>query len=173
MVVKEFYQQKGIDFNEIFSPLIKIQTICIVLGMAAILDLELEQLDVKTAFLHGDVEEDLYMEKPEGFVKLGHENLYCKLKPSLNGIKKASRLWYRKFYIFMVEHNFIRCDYDPCLYFKWLANGNFVILLLYGDDMLVTGSNMRVVKELKQHLAQRFAMKELEAAKRSLGMTII
>lgn len=69
LVVKGFAQQKGVDFNEIFSPMVKMQTICLVLGMAATWDLELKQLDVKTTFLHGDIVEELYMEQREGFVK--------------------------------------------------------------------------------------------------------
>lgn len=91
LVVKGFDQEKGIDFNKIFSPVVKMTTIQIVLGVAAVWDLELEQLDVKTAFLHGDVEEELYMEQPQGFVKKGHEHLYCRLNRSLYGLKQAPR----------------------------------------------------------------------------------
>ena len=78
MVVKGFAQQKGVDFNEIFSPVVNMQTIRLVLGMATAWDLELEQLDVKTTFLHGDIEEELYMEQPDGFIKHGQEHLYCR-----------------------------------------------------------------------------------------------
>jgi hypothetical protein len=172
LVVKGFDQEKGIDFNEIFSPVVKMTTIRTVLGLAAAWDLELEQLDVKTAFLHGDVEEELYMEQPHGFVKKGQENLYCKLNRSLYGLKQAPRQWYIKFDRFMTENNFTRCESDPCVYFKRLSNGAFVILLLYVDDMLVAGTNKRIVKELKEKLASNFDMKDLGAAKKILGMTI-
>jgi hypothetical protein len=83
LVVKGFDQKKGVDFEEIFSPVVKMSSIRAVLGLAASLDLEIEQLDVKTAFLHGDLEEELYMEQPEGFVKKGQEHLVCKLRRSL------------------------------------------------------------------------------------------
>ena len=74
LVVKGFSQRKGIDFEEIFSPVVKMSSIRVVLGLAASLDLEIEQLDVKTAFLHGDLEEEIYMEQPEGFVVAGKEH---------------------------------------------------------------------------------------------------
>lgn len=172
LVVKGFDQERGIDFNEIFSLLVKMTTIRTVLGLAAAWDLELELLDVKTAFLHGDVEEELYMEQPQGFVKKGHEHLYCILNRSLYGLKQAPKQWYVKFDHFMTEHNFTRCESDPCIYFKKLPSGEFIILLLYVDDMLVAGTNKRIVNELKQKLASKFAMKDLGAAKKILGMTI-
>lgn len=172
LVVKGFTQEKGIDFNEIFSPVVRMTTIRAVLGLVAIWDLELEQLDVKAAFLHGDVEEELYMEQPEGFAKSGQEHLYCRLKRSLYGLKQAPRQWYLKFDSFMTQQHFIRCDSDPCVYYKKLPHGEFVILLLY-VDMLVAGNSVRIVHELKQHLSQRISMKDLGAAKRILGMNII
>ena len=87
LVVKGFSQKKGIDFEEIFSPVVKMSSIRVVLGLAARLNLEVEQLDVKTAFLHGDLEEEIYMEQPEGFKVKGKENLVCKLRKSLYGLK--------------------------------------------------------------------------------------
>ena len=87
LVVKGCNQKKGIDFDEIFSPVVKMTSIRTVLGLAASLDLELEQLDVKTAFLHGDLHEEIYMEQPEGFEEKGKEKLVCRLKKSLYGLK--------------------------------------------------------------------------------------
>ena len=87
LVVKGFSQRKGIDFDEIFSPVVKMSSICTVLGLAASLNLEIEQMDVKTAFLHGDLEEEIYMEQLEGFIVDGKENFVCKLRESLYGLK--------------------------------------------------------------------------------------
>ena len=89
--MKGYGQKKGIDYDEIFSPVVKMSSIRVVLGLAASLDLEVEQMDVKTAFLHGDLEEEIYMEQPEGYVKKGKENLVCRLKKSLYGLKQAPR----------------------------------------------------------------------------------
>ena len=91
LVVKGFAQKQGIDFDEIFSPVVKMSSIRVVLGMAATMDLEVEQLDVKTTFLHGDLEEEIYMEQPEGFAIAGKEHLVCKLNKSLYGLKQAPR----------------------------------------------------------------------------------
>ena len=91
LVVKDYRQKKGIDFDEIFSSVVKISSIRVVLALAANLDLEIEQMDVKSAFLHGDLEEKIYMQQPEGFVMKGKENYVCKLKKSLYGLKQAPR----------------------------------------------------------------------------------
>ena len=94
---------KGIDFDEICSPIVKMSSIRTVLGLTASLKLEIEQMDVKTIFLHGDLEEEIYMEQPEGFKAEGKENFVCKLKKSLYGLKQAPREWYKKFVSFMGE----------------------------------------------------------------------
>ena len=85
-MVKGFQEKKGVYFDEIFAPVVKITSIRTVLSIAASMDLEVEQLDVKTTFLHGDLEEEIYMQQPEGFVKKGKENLVCRLKKSLYGL---------------------------------------------------------------------------------------
>ena len=93
---------EGIDYHEIFSPVVKLVSIRIVLALVAVLDLELEQLDVKTTFLHGDLDEEIFMEQPEGFVQHHKGRLVCKLKKSLYGLKQSPRQLYRKFDSFMV-----------------------------------------------------------------------
>ncbi|GJX43974.1 retrovirus-related pol polyprotein from transposon TNT 1-94 [Tanacetum coccineum] len=93
----------------------KMTTIRLVLSIIASEDLHLEQLDVKTAFLHGDLNEDIYMKKPEGFQSAGkEENLVCKLKKSLYGLKQAPRQWYLKFDSFMQRARYKRCAMDHC-----------------------------------------------------------
>ena len=118
LVVKGFGEKKGIDFDEIFSPVVKLSSIRIILGLATNQDLEIEQLDVKTAFLHGDLEEEIYMQQPEGFEDKRKEDLVCKLKKSLYGLKQAPRQWYKKFDSFMVGHGYQRTAADYCVYFK-------------------------------------------------------
>ena len=103
LVVKGFQQKEGIDFTKIFSPVVKMSTIRLVLGMVAAENLHLEQLDVKTAFLHGDLEEDIYMIQPEGFIAQGQENLVCKLKKSLYGLKQAPDSGTRNLTVLCIE----------------------------------------------------------------------
>ena len=171
LVVKGFQQKEGVDYNEIFSLVVKLTTIRLVLKIVATENLHLEQLDVKTAFLHGDLEEELYMRQPEGFIKEDRKNLVCRLKKSLYGLKQAPRQWYKKFDSFMSSHGFTRCQADHCCYFKKIDN-NFIILLLYVDDMLVAGSNMQEIVNLKLKLSKQIEMKDLGAAKQILGMRI-
>jgi len=118
--------------------------------MCAIFDLHLEQLDVKTAFLYGELEEEIYMLQPEGFAETGKENLVCRLNKSLYGLKQAPRCWYKRFYSFIISLGYNRLSSDHCTYYKkFEKNDVFIILLLYVDDMLVIGPNKDRVQELK------------------------
>jgi hypothetical protein len=103
LVAKGYSQIPGIDYNEVFSPVVKHSSIRTLLTIVAMHDLELEKLDVKTAFLHGELEEDIYIEQPEGFVIPGKEKLVCKLKKSLYGLKQSPRQWYKRFDTFMLS----------------------------------------------------------------------
>ncbi|GKV28962.1 hypothetical protein SLEP1_g37944 [Rubroshorea leprosula] len=172
LVVKGFGQQKGIDYDETFSPIVKMPSLRAILDLAASLNLEIKQLDVKTAFLHGDLEEEIYMKQPEGFEVQGKKNLVCKLKKSLYGLKQAPRQWYRKFDSFMGEHKFARTESDHCVYVKRYPDGDFLILLLYVDDMLIVGHDTKKIAALKIDLSTSFSMKDLGPAKQILGMKI-
>ncbi|KAL0426860.1 UNVERIFIED_CONTAM: Retrovirus-related Pol polyprotein from transposon TNT 1-94 [Sesamum latifolium] len=143
LVAKRYSQQKGIDYDEIFSPVVRHTSIRTVLALVANWDMHLEQMDVKIMFLHGDLEEQIYMEQPDGFTQPGHEHLI--------GYK--------------------RCEYDCCVYVKSLDDGSFIVLL-YVDDMLIAAKNMHDVLALKALLSQEFDMKDLGAAMKILGMEI-
>ena len=104
---------------------------------------------MKTAFLHGDLEEDLYMIQLEGFTVQGQENLVCKMRKSLYGLKQVPRQWYKKFDSFMHRIGFKRCETDHCCYVKSFDN-SFIILLLYVDDMLIARSSIEEIDNLKQ-----------------------
>ena len=116
LVVKGYAQKEGIDFNEIFSPVVRLTTVRVVLAMCATFDLHLEQLDVKTAFLHGELEEEIYMLQPEGFAEKGKENLVCRLNKSLYGLKQAPRCWYKRFDSFIMSLGYNRLSSDHCTY---------------------------------------------------------
>ncbi|CAL1361567.1 unnamed protein product [Linum trigynum] len=173
LVVKGFSQRKGIDFDEIFSPVVKMTSIRTVLGLAASLNLEVEQMDVKTAFLHGDLEEEIYMEQPEGFKKEKNEDYVCRLRKSLYGLKQAPRQWYKKFESVMGEQGYMKTTSDHCVFMKKFPDGDFIILLLYVDDMLIAGQNVSKINDLKKELSKSFAMKDLGPAKQILGVRIV
>lgn len=172
LVVKGFHQKEGIDFNEIFSPVVRHTSIRFILGLVAQQNLELEQLDVKTAFLNGELDEEIFMAQPEGFEVQGSEQKVCKLKKSLYGLKQAPRQWYKRFDSFMTNQNFQRSYYDSCVYFKRATNGVYIYLLLYVDDMLIASSDVVLIDDLKRQLSAEFEMKDLGPAKRILGMDI-
>ena len=115
--MKGFSQKKDVDFDEIFSPVVKITSIRVILGLAARLNLEVEQMDVKIAFLHRDLEEEIYIEQPEGFLGKDKEDYVYKLKKSFYGIKQAPRQWYLKFDSVMGERGYKRSSSDHCVYF--------------------------------------------------------
>ncbi|KAL4340139.1 hypothetical protein GQ457_08G024220 [Hibiscus cannabinus] len=118
LVAKGFTQQEGIDYTETFSHVSKKDSLRIVLALVAQFDLELQQMDVKTAFLNGDLEEEVYMKQPEGFFSSDGENLVCKLKKSIYGLKQASRQWYLKFHEVISSFGFVENIMDQCIYQK-------------------------------------------------------
>ena len=153
--------------------MVKIPSIRVVLSIAARLNLEIEQMDVKTAFLHGDLKEEIYMEQPEGFKIKGKENLVYRLKKGLYGLKQAPRQWYKKFESFMIDQGYTRTATDHCVFIKRFISGEFIILLLYVDDMLIIGRDAKQINELKIALSKSFSMKDLGPASQILGMKII
>lgn len=142
------------------------------LAMVAHQNLELEQLDVKTPFLHGELEEEIYMTQPDGFQVPGKEDYVCKLKKSLYGLKQSPRQWYKRFDSFMIEIGYNRSPYDCCVYHNKLKNGSYIYLVLYVDDMLIASKDKSDIQKLKGLLSAEFEMKDLGAAKKILGMEI-
>ncbi|KAL1190989.1 Retrovirus-related Pol polyprotein from transposon TNT 1-94 [Cardamine amara subsp. amara] len=143
------------------------------LAIVAEEDYELEQLDVKTAFLHGELDEKIYMEIPEGFEDQFKTGQVCLLNKSLYGLKQSPRKWNQKFDSYMLEIGFERSPRDSCAYIKSMEDGSKVYLLIYVDDMLVAARDMKVISKLKQKLSEKFEMKDLGAAKKILGMEIV
>jgi len=149
LVVRDCNQKEGVDYNEVFSPIIRRTSIRVLLAFVALFDLELEQLDVKTAFLHGKLDEEIYMKQPEGFVVPGKEQLVCRLKKSLYGLKQAPRQWYKRFDTFMIAQRYTRCRYDNCVYLRQYSNRFFIYLLFYVDDMLIASTDKSLISKLK------------------------
>ncbi|KAL5739748.1 hypothetical protein ACOSP7_028638 [Xanthoceras sorbifolium] len=137
-------------------------------------DLELEQLDVKTAFLHGELEEQIDMQHPQGFIveALKEKNIMFVCKKSLYGLKQSPRQWYKRFDSFMIGSGYSRSNNDSCVYFRKNDDGSFVYLLLYVDDMLIAAKNMSDIDELKKQMKNEFEMKDLGVAKKILDMEI-
>lgn len=107
-------------------------------------------LYMKTAFLHGYLDEQIYMQQPEGFKEPNKEEYVCLLKKSLYGLKQSPKQWYKRFDLFMVSHGYTHCEYDRCIYYRVLVKGSYVLLALYVDDMLVA------TKDKEEELPRRF-----------------
>jgi hypothetical protein len=137
-----------IDFGEIFSLVPKLTSIIFMLSIAAAFDFEVEHMDVKSKFLHGDLEEEIYMKQPGGFVVKGKKELVCKLKKSMYGLKQSPRMWYKKFDTYMLGLDFTRSKEYHCAYFK-LIGDHLIYLVLYVDDMLMIGNNKDIIQDVK------------------------
>ncbi|AAF19226.1 Highly similar to Ta1-3 polyprotein [Arabidopsis thaliana] len=172
LVAKGYTQREGVDYQEIFAPVVKHVSIRILMSLVVDKDLELEQMDVKTTFLHGDLEEELYMEQPEGFVSDSSENKVCRLKKSLYGLKQSPRQWNKRFDRFMSSQQFIRSEHDACVYVKHVSEHDFIYLLLYVDDMLIAGASKAEINRVKEQLSTEFEMKDMGGASRILGIDI-
>ena len=112
-------------------------------------------MDIKTAFLNGDLDEEIYMEQPEGFVVKGQEHKVCKLVKCLYGHKQATKQWYEKFDKIILEFGFKINDHDKCVYYKD-DSGECIILCLYVDDILLFGTNLEIIKNVKSYLSSKF-----------------
>ena len=153
--------------------MVKHRSIRTILALCAHFDWELDQMDVKTAFLYGDLEEQIFMQQPKGFEVGSKGEKVCLLHKSLHGLKQSPRQWYLKFDEFMIRHGYQRSEYDWCVYFKDLKNSGFIYLLLYVDDMLLVCKEKSDLNRLNAQLNQRFKMKDLGLVKKILGMEII
>ncbi|KAL5824162.1 hypothetical protein ACOSQ3_020225 [Xanthoceras sorbifolium] len=171
LVAKGFTQKEGIDYTETFSPVSKKDSLRVILALVAQFDFELQQMDVKTAFLNGDLEDEVYMKQPEGFPSSDGEQLVCKLKKSIYGLKQASRQWYLKFHNVISSFGFVENIMDQCIYQK-VSGSKICFLVLYVDDILLATNDKGLLHEVKQFLSENFDMKDMGEASYVIGIKI-
>ena len=148
LVVKGYKQKEGLDYFDTYSPVTRITSIRMLIAIVALHSLEIHQMDVKTTFLNGDLNEEIYMDQPEGFISLGQEKKVCRLVKSLYGLKQAPKQWHEKFDKVMMSNDFTINERDKCVYVKD-TNSGYVIVCLYVDDMLILGSNNYIITNTK------------------------
>jgi hypothetical protein len=161
LVAKGYTQTYGIDYQETFSPVAKLNTIRVLMSLAANLDWPLHQFDVKNAFLHGDLEEEVYMDIPPGYTANSKSEVVCKLQRALYGLKQSPRAWFGRFSLAMKKYGYIQSNSDHTLFLKHQL-GKVTALIIYVDDMIITGNNSEEISRLQQQLAIEFEMKNLE-----------
>jgi hypothetical protein len=171
LVAKGFTQTYSIDYQETFSPVAKLTTVRVLLSLAVNQDWPLHQLDVKNAFLHGDLEEEVYMDIPPGYNTNSAEKTVCKLQKALYGLKQSPRAWFGRFTSAMKKYGFKQCNSDHTLFLKH-RQGYVTALIIYVDDMIITGDDTEEISRLQKNLASEFEMKDLGGLKYFLGIEV-
>jgi hypothetical protein len=169
LVAKGYNQIEGLDYFDTYSPVAKLTTVRLVLALASINHWNLHQLDVNNAFLHGDLQEDVYMTPPPNID--AKPNQVCKLVKSLYGLKQASRKWYEKLTSILVSHHYKQAPSDHSLFIKQTST-SFTILLVYVDDILLAGNSLSEFAHIKQVLHTAFKIKDLGILKYFLGLEV-
>lgn len=170
LVAKGCSQREGIDFVETYSPVVRYSSIRLLIAMAVKYDLKIEQMDVVTAFLHGDVKETIYMKQPEAYSD--GSNKVCLLIKSLYGLKQASRQWNIKLNEVLLRAGYKRCIKDACIYVR-RSGDTMVIVAVYVDDLLIFHNHTAWKDQLKSTLTNNFKMKDLGQASNILGINIV
>jgi hypothetical protein len=171
LVAKGFKQQEGIDYDEVFAPVSKYSTLRALLALAAAENMELHLLDIKTAFLNGELEENIYICQAEGYEE-GDPGMACHLNKTLYGLKQAPRAWHNRLHRELVSCGYTASEADPGLY-SFRGKAANIYLLVYVDDILIASSDMSLVNDIKQRLLGTFDARDLGEATTYLGMNII
>ena len=170
LVAKGFTQTYGIDYQETFAPVAKINSIRVLLSLAVNSDWPLHQLDIKNAFLNGDLEEEVFMSLPPGFEQRLGSDRVCRLNKSLYGLKQSPRAWFERFGKAVISCGFSQSQADHTIFYKHSKNSKIAILIVYVDDIILTGNDEAELAALKEKLAKEFHIKDLGALKYFLGM---
>ncbi len=170
LVAQGFSQEYGIDYDETFAPVAKMTTVRTLIAISAIRDWDIFQMDVKNAFLNGDLSETVYMRPPPGS-SIASPHMVCKLRKALYGLKQAPRAWFAKLKSVLIGAGFRQSENDYSLFISSTPQGN-VFILVYVDDILITGDDSQSIINLKNVLQHSFQMKDLGSASYFLGLEI-
>ena len=169
LVAKGYTQEYGIDYEETFAPVARLTSVRALIAVASARKWSLFQMDVKNAFLNGDLTEEVYMQPPPGYSHLPHQ--VCRLRKALYGLKQAPRAWFSKFSYALTQLGFVSSAYDSAL-FRRETHSGLILVLLYVDDMIITGDDTKGIADLKLSLSQKFEMKDLGQLNYFLGLEV-
>ena len=173
LVAQGFSQKFGSDYDETFCPVVRMESVRTLIAMSVQYGLKLHQVDVTTAFLNGELEEEVYMRQPEGFVAPGREDLVCRLKKSIYGLKQSPRCWNTALDSHLKKMGFVQASSDPCIYRASSGKEPFLLLGVYVDDIVLATKTSARLEEVKKALAQKFDIKDMGKLHHFLGMKII
>ncbi|CAL9028826.1 unnamed protein product [Prunus brigantina] len=173
LVAKGYKQKHGIDYKEVFAPVARHDTIRLVISLAAQNSWLIYQLDVKSAFLHGNLQEEVYIDQPPGYERKGEKEKVFKLKKALYGLKQAPRAWYSRIDAHFAKLGFHKCPFEHTLYVKTEEEGKILMVCLYVDDLIFTGSDAKMFDEFKKSMMMEFEMTDLGLMHYFLGLEVI
>src|SRR3954469_16406153 len=170
LVAKGYIQEQGIDFEDTYSPVFKLASLRILLSIGAIHDLDIHQMDVKTAFLHGDIDTDIYVQQPQGYDRQ-YPNLACRLRKGLYGLKQAPRLWNKCIDDFLQQKGFKKCATEPCVYYQQYPTNERAYIGIWVDDIVIVATSS-LIESIKAKLSNRFDMTDQDQISYILGISI-
>jgi transposase InsO family protein len=173
LVAKGYTQEHGIDYTEVFAPVARMDTVHLVISLAAQKQWTIFQLDVKSAFLHGHLSEEVFVEQPPGYVKKGDEHKVYKLKKALYGLKQAPRAWYSHIESYFTKEGFEKCPHEHSLFIKTNEGGKVLIVCLYVDDLIFTGNDEHMITVFKKSMMLEFDMSDLGRMRYFLGIEVL
>ncbi|KAL9239991.1 hypothetical protein vseg_014258 [Gypsophila vaccaria] len=171
LVAKGFHQRPGLDYNETFSPVVKPATVRVILTLAITNSWPLRQLDINDAFLQGTLHDEVHMTQPPGFVDPTRPTHVCRLRKALYGLKQAPRAWYTELRQYLTQIGFTNAVSDTSLFLR--HGSSSIYLLVYVDDIIITGSTPHAVDTFVTTLANRFSLKDLGPLSYFLGVEVI
>ena len=166
-------QQQGIDYNEVFAPVARMDTVRMIIALVAQKGWTIYQLDVKSAFLHGELSEEVYVEQPKGYIQQDDPQKVYKLKKALYGLKQAPRAWFSRIEAHFFNEGFERCHSEHTLFTKTGREGKILIVSLYVDDLIFTGNDELMFLEFKNSMVREFDMTDLGKMKYFLGVEVL
>ncbi|GKV14990.1 hypothetical protein SLEP1_g25791 [Rubroshorea leprosula] len=173
LVAKGYKQEFGIDYQEVFAPVARMDTIRLVIALAAQNSWPIYQLDVKSAFLHGNLQEQVFIDQPPGYVKYGSEHKVYRLKKALYGVKQAPIAWYSRIDTYFLKEGFQKCLYEYTLYIKFGDGGKLIIVCLDVDDLIYTGNDFGMLEKFKQSMKLEFEMTDLGLLHYFLSLEVV
>ncbi|GAA0166120.1 transmembrane signal receptor [Lithospermum erythrorhizon] len=172
LVAKGYKQKEGEDFNEVFAPVSRLDTVRLIISLAAQNGWKLLQMDIKSSFLNGVLQDEIYLEQPPSFVKKGEEEKVYKLRKALYGLKQSPRAWYDRINDFFLKCGFKRCPFEHTLYMKKNPKGGIMIVSVYVDDFIFTGDDEEMLSDFKSAMMNEFEMTDLGELHHFLGINV-